>query len=249
MVNAIHTNIEGRGRYKVDGLFQSEECKTFLELTLSRYNGIEKVSASTLTGNILVCFNSDNTHTGIANLIQELLKEAKDIFSVEKHSPKQESGILSGEKISFRQMVKNLLFSTEETENPWHLMDKASVLDKLETNPETGLFPDQIIERLKRYGPNTLPVSQPRSGLEILWDQLNSLPVYLLAAAAGVSILTGGFIDAVVIAGVVAANAVIGYLTESHAEKTIHSLKTLVMPLARVIRSAEQKEVESGGIV
>ncbi len=249
MVTAIHTHIEGRGRYKVDGLFQSEECKTFLELRLSRYNGIDKVSGSTLTGNILVCFNSENTHTGIQELIREALKEAEDICLPDKHLSKQESGITTDEKASFRQMIKNLFFSPEEMNNPWHLMDTSSVLAQLETNPETGLFPDQVIERLKRYGPNTLPVSQPRSGLEILWDQLNSLPVYLLAAASGVSILTGGFIDAVVIAGVVAANALIGYFTESHAEKTIHSLKTLVMPSARVIRNGEQEDIKSDGIV
>jgi P-type Ca2+ transporter type 2C len=249
MVTAIHTHVEGRGRYKVDGLFQSEECKTFLELRLSRYNGIKKVSASALTGNILVCFNSDNTHTGIQELIREALKEAEDICLADKHLSKQDSGMTTEEKASFRQLVKNLLFPPEETNQPWHLLDKDSVLAELETNSETGLPPEQVIERLKRYGPNILPVSQPRSGLEILWDQLNSLPVYLLAAAAGVSILTGGFIDAVVIAGVVAANAAIGYLTESHAEKTIHSLKTLVMPLGRVIRNSEQKEVDSASIV
>ena len=249
MVTAIHTHVEGRGRYKVDGLFQSEECKTFLELRLSRFNGIERVSASALTGNILVRFNSDNTHAAIQELIRQALKEAKDIFPEGKHGSKQDSGNSSKEKISFRQLVKNLLFTSEEGEKPWHLMDKTSVLTELETNSEAGLSSEQVIERLKRYGPNTLPVSQPRSGLEILWDQLNSLPVYLLAAAAGVSILTGGFIDAVVIAGVVAANALIGYLTESHAEKTIHSLKNLVMPLARVVRNSEQKEVDSAGIV
>lgn len=249
MVTAIHTHVEGRGRYKVDGLFQSEECKTFLELRLSRYNGIKKVSASALTGNILVCFNSDNTHTGIQELIREALKEAEDICLADKHLSKQDSGMTTEEKASFRQLVKNLLFPPEETNQPWHLLDKDSVLAELETNSETCLPPEQVIERLKRYGPNILPVSQPRSGLEILWDQLNSLPVYLLAAAAGVSILTGGFIDAVVIAGVVAANAAIGYLTESHAEKTIHSLKTLVMPLGRVIRNSEQKEVDSASIV
>jgi P-type Ca2+ transporter type 2C len=65
---------------------------------------------------------------------------------------------------------------------------------------------------------------------------LNSLPVMLLGAAAGISVLTGGILDAAVIGGVVLANAVIGYFTESGAEKTMESLKDLVHPTAEVIR-------------
>ncbi len=80
-------------------------------------------------------------------------------------------------------------------------------------------------------------------------DQVNSLPVYLLAAAAGVSVVTGGFLDAVVILGVVAANAGIGYTTESRAEKTIQSLKSLVHPSAEVLRGAETAEIPSEYVV
>ena len=53
-----------------------------------------------------------------------------------------------------------------------------------------------------------------------------SLPVYLLGAAAGVSVATGGLLDAVVIMGVVVANGIIGYFTENDAEKTIDSSNT-----------------------
>ena len=52
--------------------------------------------------------------------------------------------------------------------------------------------------------------------------------------------LTGGVLDAVVIGGVVLANAVIGYFTESGAEKTMESLKDLVHPTAAVVRGGER---------
>jgi len=57
-----------------------------------------------------------------------------------------------------------------------------------------------------------------------------SLPVALLGAAAGVSLLTGGVADALVIAGVVAVNATIGYVTASQTEQTIHALTRLGRP-------------------
>ncbi len=62
--------------------------------------------------------------------------------------------------------------------------------------------------------------------------EFKSLPVALLGAAAGLSLLTGGVVDALLIAGVVVANAFIGYQTESEAERTIRSLQTLVRPTA-----------------
>ena len=66
-----------------------------------------------------------------------------------------------------------------------------------------------------------------------------SLPVALLGAAAGLSVVTGGLVDAIVIMGVVVGNAVIGYVTESESERTIQSLKKVVHPVARVKRDGE----------
>ncbi len=63
------------------------------------------------------------------------------------------------------------------------------------------------------------------------------------------SILTGGLLDAAVIGGVVVANAVVGYFTESKAEKTIHSLKTFVRPAAEAIRDGEWKLVHGESLV
>ncbi len=102
---------------------------------------------------------------------------------------------------------------------------------------------------MKKFGPNLLPESVPRSGLSILIEQFNSIPNALLGAAAGLSILTGGIADAVVIAGVVVINAVIGYVTESQAEKTIHSLKSLVRPSSLVIRDGIYKEIPAEEVV
>ena len=57
--------------------------------------------------------------------------------------------------------------------------------------------------------------------------------------------VTGGLVDAVLIIGVVVANAFIGYKTESESEKTIRSLQTLVRPTALVIREGRLSEIPS----
>jgi Ca2+-transporting ATPase len=83
----------------------------------------------------------------------------------------------------------------------------------------------------------------------MVFEQLTSLPVALLCASAAVSIGTGGLADAVVIMGVVAANAAIGYLTESHAERVIASLEGGSPPPARVLRDGLTREVSTEEVV
>ena len=75
MVQAIHTAVAGRVRFKVEGLYRSEALKRTLEAQLARLQEITHVSANALTGNILVCFNSGNHSDTIASLIEEIVGE------------------------------------------------------------------------------------------------------------------------------------------------------------------------------
>ena len=132
---------------------------------------------------------------------------------------------------------------------PWHIRRKSRVLADFAVHPFRGLSAQEAAERLSRDGPNTLPEAEQRSGWQILFDQLNSLPNYLLAAAAGVSLLTGGVLDAAVVVGVVAANAAIGYFTETRAEETINSLRRFVQPTAEVVRGGESLSIPAADVV
>jgi len=114
-------------------------------------------------------------------------------------------------------------------------MEAEAVAASLDTQ-DTGLSQATAQARLQRYGPNLPPEATPRSSLSMLLEQFTSLPVALLGAAAGISLLTGGVADALVIAGVVALNAAIGYVTESQTEQTIHALTSLVRPSTQVLR-------------
>ena len=117
------------------------------------------------------------------------------------------------------------------------------------TAPEAGLTDRQAAKNREAYGPNLLPESEPRSGWEIFSDQFKSLPVALLGAAAGLSVVTGGLVDAVLIMGVVVINAAIGYKTESESEKVIQSLHTLVRPVALARRQGGLKEISGEDVV
>jgi Ca2+-transporting ATPase len=148
-----------------------------------------------------------------------------------------------------RTLRKSILQAMEQKSESWHCMDTQAVISRFGADRTHGLSSTSVEESLKRYGPNILPESVPRSRWTIFVDQFRSLPVALLGGAAVISIATGGVLEAVVIMGVVGINATIGSLTESQTEKIIHSLKTLVRPSALVKRNGQLKEVGAGDVV
>jgi len=85
---------------------------------------------------------------------------------------------------------------------PWHTLPADVVVERLGVVPALGLSSAEAGARLARHGANRFPSPEPKSGLAILVDQVASLPVALLAGAAGVSLLSGALFDAVVILGV-----------------------------------------------
>ncbi len=267
MVETVHAAVPGRVRYKVEGLRRSESLKKHLESGLSGLEGISDVSINILTGSVLVYFNSFNTPHAIAHLIHDIVREyqggdfqqaANTVTQSETAPgypfPVVESGkanvVRSSVPVKSRGKLRRLVEHAEDqTVEAWHTEAPSAVLKRLGSSATAGLSTDSAQARLKKFGPNLLPESVPRSAFSILIDQFNSIPNALLGVAAGLSIVTGGVADAVVIAGVVVINAVIGYVTESQAEKTINSLKSLVRPSSLVIRDGIFKDIPAEEVV
>jgi P-type Ca2+ transporter type 2C len=106
-----------------------------------------------------------------------------------------------------------------------------------------GLGDEAARDRLSTAGYNVLPTLAGRSRLSLLAEQFQSLPVALLAGAAVISVASGALLEAAAIAGVVLANAAIGYRTEDRAERVIQSLAAPGQNTARVVRGGEPKEI------
>ncbi|MCL0085361.1 HAD-IC family P-type ATPase [Thermodesulfovibrionales bacterium] len=272
MIRPVHTAVKGRARYKVEGLYRSESLKRHIETGLLERRDIRYVSANILTSNILVLFNTVNSHNTITSAIEasvlEYKKQIPFAFSP-KTNDSNGSGITArfnslsesredrpavsigsrNKTLSKRRLRRPIMQAEGQRVEQWHLMNADKVLDLMETSKDAGLSAESVKKRLKKYGSNVLPESVPRSGLGMFIRQFKSLPVVLLSIAAGISIITGGIADAIVIMSVVGINAAIGYTTESQSERTIHSLKGLIRPTAIVVRDGEQKEINAEDVV
>jgi Ca2+-transporting ATPase len=264
VIEPVHACLKGRTRYRVKGLYRSGFLKTYLESELRSEKGVTRADASILTGNILVTYNGGRSPSDIAVLIQGIVagytkRSASLSMSGQTSAARQDTesplpgrGGNGGRKqaaMSKRKLRQLVVRSEGQTLEQWHTKEADVVLDALVASSATGLSDRECKERLKKYGPNVLPEAVSRSSLAILIDQVKSVPVALLTAAAGVSILTGGVVDAIAIMGVVGINAVIGYVTDSQSEKTIHSLKSLVRPSALVRRDKKAREIDAAEIV
>lgn len=262
-VQPVHTVVAGRARFNVKGLYQSELLKRHLESSLSGDDGIRSFSVSALTGNVLVFYELYNKHSEIAARIEGFVLEYKEVsgsrFSErrERKRPKRiwltpERKKPQGKAREKQKRASNGKLparAVDQRAESWHYKDVRYALDCFSSPRDKGLSSHVAVRRLQQYGYNVMPESPPRSAFSILCEQFRSIPVMILMIAAGLSIFTGGVADALVIMGVVAINAAIGYITETKAERIINSLKRLIRPSARVIRDGIQKEISAEEVV
>ena len=133
-------------------------------------------------------------------------------------------------------------------QRPWS-EDVTAVLERLDVDPARGLSAAEVAERRRRYGPNSLEMSPPRSWLSVLLDQFRGLLVALLAAAAGLSALFGDWAEAIAVLIVLLLNALIGFVTELRAVRSVEALRRMGASHARVRRDGRLETIVAGDLV
>ncbi|NTW60844.1 MAG: hypothetical protein HGA43_16975, partial [Nitrospirae bacterium] len=210
MVQAVHTSVTGRVRYKVAGLYRSEQLKQQIEQNLSQHTWVLSVSVNTLTGSVLVLFDAENgDHASeVASLLQDVVERTnrEPVRGTEDSLPGAPQGkgqvavrpvrtmvppphTPAGKDVpSLRTIRKEVANAEDQREEPWHCMGKNDVLQRWGTSAKEGLSEDAARLLYIQYGPNILPESVPRSGWSMFFDQFKSLPVALLGVAAVISV-------------------------------------------------------------
>ncbi|MBR6044715.1 MAG: cation-translocating P-type ATPase [Ruminococcus sp.] len=102
-----------------------------------------------------------------------------------------------------------------------------------------GLTQARAQRLLDLNGPNTLDSGKKRSAAALFAGQFRDIMVMILLIAAGVSVLIGEYADAVPIAVIVVVNAVLGFIQEYRAERTLEKLAELTAPTAKVWRDGK----------
>ena len=120
---------------------------------------------------------------------------------------------------------------------------------QLDSDIDKGLTEKEAARRYQEYGKNELKEPRKKTVIESFLEQLNDPLIYVLLAAAIISLLLHEVSDAVIIAIVVFMNACVGMIQEGKAQKALDSLKKLTSPRAYVIREGKEREIPASQLV
>lgn len=125
----------------------------------------------------------------------------------------------------------------------WYPTTSDEVIQKWETNCDSGLATNEVAKRIEKYGANRLPTPGKRGPLMRFLMQINSLLIYVLIAAGVGKVFLGEFLDACVIFSVVVINALLGFLQEGKAEKALDSIRNMLSAEAMTLRDGKTRMV------
>ncbi|MEW5940563.1 MAG: HAD-IC family P-type ATPase, partial [Chloroflexota bacterium] len=131
----------------------------------------------------------------------------------------------------------------------WHSLTPAQTASELTSDLEIGLSTAEAQTRLARHGANKLPEPQATSPWRIFLNQFKSVMTILLVAAAAIAFILGDELEAISILIVLLLNALLGFVNEYRAEKSVQALKALTVPLAKVIRDGVSREIPAADLV
>ncbi|KAG0284566.1 hypothetical protein BGZ96_011067 [Linnemannia gamsii] len=132
------------------------------------------------------------------------------------------------------------------------------VLDHFKVDANKGLNTNQIAAGLEKYGKNELPEEESTPLWEMILEQFKDQLVIILLVAAGVSFVLAmleendsgtAFVEPIVILLILIANAAVGVIQESNAEKAIEALKEYAPHEAKALRNGAMTKVHAIDLV
>lgn len=134
-------------------------------------------------------------------------------------------------------------------QHSWYQLSSKELADRLKTNLDQGLSSKQAVKREKKLGENKLREQERQSIIGLFLDQFKDFMVIVLLVTTLVSALLGEYVDAVAIFSIVILNAILGFIQEFRAEKSLDALKQLTAPVCNVLRDGKHKVVEAKELV
>ncbi len=131
----------------------------------------------------------------------------------------------------------------------WHHMDTNDSVTLLGTDADSGLELSDLRRRQAHFGPNALSERRGQGPLLRFLVQFHQPLIYILLAAAAVTLALQEWIDAGVILAVVLLNAIVGFVQEAKALKAIAALSRSLRSENTVIRAGERQRVPSESLV
>ena len=123
------------------------------------------------------------------------------------------------------------------------------VLEQQGVKFNNGLSPEEVAQRLVQYGKNRIEEHKTEPWWKLLIAQFKSPLVYLLLFATGLSFFFNELLDGIAILIVIVINAIIGFLMEFQAGRSMEALRQLSSVSAKVMRAGKLIQINAEEIV
>ena len=135
------------------------------------------------------------------------------------------------------------------TASEYHRQSVATVLRQLNVDQSMGLSVPEVSIRAKQYGVNRLAELSRPSLLVSFLRQFQDFMVMVLLGATLISALLGETVDALAILAIVLCNALLGFIQEYKAERSLEALQDLAAPTCVVLRDGREAMMEAATLV
>jgi magnesium-transporting ATPase (P-type) len=126
----------------------------------------------------------------------------------------------------------------------FHSLSIDDTYSELNSN-EQGLTEQEAALRLQHYGRNRLRPPEKKSALKRFLNQFHNVLIYALLVSSCITFFLGHYTDTGVILGVIVINAIIGYIQEGKAEKSLDAIRKMLSLQATVLRDGKTLPVDA----
>ncbi|MEW6005267.1 MAG: HAD-IC family P-type ATPase [Stygiobacter sp.] len=135
-----------------------------------------------------------------------------------------------------------------EQENAYQNKSVAEVLSELKVQTSAGLNDEEVKQRKSIYGLNEV-LEKKQSRILLFLKNFWGLTAIMLELTIIISIFLSKFTDAYIIGGLMLFNALIGYIQESKASKTVDALMNSLQVIVRVLRNGKWVNINGNQLV
>jgi len=132
--------------------------------------------------------------------------------------------------------------------DPYETKTIAGVLEEFKVKADTGLSDAEVSARRNTYGLNEVP-EEKQSMVLLFLMHFWGLTAFMLEFTIAVSFLLRKFVDVYLIGGLMLFNAIISYIQEIKATKTVTALKGSLQVAVRVLRNKQWIQTTGNQVV
>ncbi|CAB1253906.1 Calcium-transporting ATPase [Clostridiaceae bacterium BL-3] len=238
-----------RIRIPIKSVYRNQSAVSPITKYIMSIKGVKLAKANTITGKVLILFDEDIvSERYIEKQINIYIKKTKVIHDsniIKINNINEETAL----PIGFEDNTPISNVSTINNLTPWHTMDKDQIETMLNANLKYGLTSKMASKKIKELGLNVLSEKKRSSLISKILESFNNFSIKLLLGVSAVSFILGQIPDAIAILSIVFIETVLGTAQQHKAEKSMYSLKDVMVHKARTLRNGHETYIDAKHLV